>query len=355
MSIILRVKNSRILLTFLALALVFALQFIIILIDPRYHDVLRHLYYLPIILGGYFLGPAGGVFFGVVSSIASSIHIILHSNVLIMDLALQLIIFCLTGGFIGYLSEGERKRRIMLEKSSMEFMKALSNSIDARDPYTKGHSLRVAGIARKIGMEMGLGERDLDLIYQAGLLHDIGKIAVPDNILKKPGKLSEEEYKVIKHHPSEGETILINVEMLKNLIPVVKSHHERYNGKGYPDKLREENIPLMARIIAVADAFDAMTSDRTYRVGRDIPSAVEEIEKNAGGQFDPQVVKAFKEVVRGFEIESGRGLVLDPVCMMEVIIGIAPAEYEYRNVRYYFCSSTCKEQFVMEPERYLKK
>lgn len=183
------------------------------------------------------------------------------------------------------------KARDDLKTLSVEVMEALAHTIDAKDEYTKGHSVRVAKYSRMIAEKMGLSAEECENIYYMGLLHDIGKIGVPNEIINKPTKLNDEEYNMIKLHPVLGYNILIEIKSRPDLSIGAKCHHERYDGKGYPDGESGDEIPFLARIIAVADSYDAMTSNRSYR--KYLPQEVvrEEIEKNMGTQFDPEVAK----------------------------------------------------------------
>jgi putative nucleotidyltransferase with HDIG domain len=185
-----------------------------------------------------------------------------------------------------------------LERAYDGTLRALVTALDARDSETHGHSQRVADVALAMAEEMGI-ERDTEVwqkLQWGALLHDVGKIGVPDHILRKPGELSEEEWQTMKEHPGAGYEIVRRVEFLGSAAEVVHAHHERFDGSGYPRNLRGEEIPLGARIFAVADAFDAMTSDRPYRPARAPEQALAEILRNSGSQFDPSVVKAFLSV-----------------------------------------------------------
>ena len=173
------------------------------------------------------------------------------------------------------------------------FVRSLVSTLDAKDPYTRGHSERVALLARRLGQEIGLETSDLEDIYLSGLLHDIGKVGVDDRILAKPGQLTEDEFRQIQQHPMIGYQILCQLRNLAQILPGVRHHHEAFNGKGYPDKLRGEGIPLMARIIAVADSYDAMVSDRPYRKGMPIERLEEIFRRGAGEQWDPRVIEAY--------------------------------------------------------------
>ncbi len=178
-----------------------------------------------------------------------------------------------------------------------EMAVALAKTIDAKDNYTHGHSERVAMYSRMLAKRSGEDEAELEKIYYMGLLHDIGKIGIPEEIINKPGKLTDEEYKIIQSHTTIGSMILRDIRKFPGLSYGARFHHERYDGKGYPDKLAGESIPRQARIIAVADAYDAMTSTRSYR--RELPqSAVrEEIAKGRGTQFDPDFAELMLKII----------------------------------------------------------
>jgi len=184
-----------------------------------------------------------------------------------------------------------------LEQSYIDSIEALRLAVDAKDQYTRGHSDRVSYYSVLIGESLGLNERDLKTLKIGGLFHDIGKIGVPDSILLKPGKLTENEYSEIKNHPSIGAHMLSTATIFSDIIPVVKHHHERYDGKGYPSQLKGEEIPYLARIASVADAYDAMTSKRPYRDAIDINIVKEEIRKNLGIQFDPEIGQKFLDLL----------------------------------------------------------
>jgi response regulator RpfG family c-di-GMP phosphodiesterase len=173
---------------------------------------------------------------------------------------------------------------------------ALTAALEARDEETSGHSRRVVAFSLRLGREMGLGDDELRSLEFGAMLHDVGKIGVPDAILRKPGQLTEEEWVRMKVHPAHGARILSGVRFLEGAARVVAQHHEKWEGSGYPVGLAGEAIDLNARIFAVADAFDAMTSDRVYRRGRPYGAALEELERCAGAHFDPGVVVAFGRV-----------------------------------------------------------
>lgn len=191
-----------------------------------------------------------------------------------------------------------------LERISMQIVKALSGAVDAKDTYTNGHSLRVAEYSKEIARRAGIVGEEQDDIYMLGLLHDVGKIGVPDAIINKPTRLTEDEFMVIKNHPVMGAKILKNIKDFPKLITGARWHHERYDGKGYPDGIAGDEIPLEARIIAVADAYDAMSSRRSYR-----------------GVLPQEIVR--------LEIEKGKGTQFDPV-MTEIILGMIDEDTDYQ-------------------------
>ncbi len=172
-------------------------------------------------------------------------------------------------------------------------LRALTSSIDAKDPYTCGHSERVAYISRWIAEHLSLNNTDTHNVYLAGLLHDIGKIGVSESVLRKPGKLTSQEFEQINRHPQIGSNILGGIKQMEDVTPAVLSHHEHFDGSGYPCGVRGKNIPLSGRIVKLADAFDAMTSDRTYRKALPRTAALVEIRRFSGTQFDPQLAEVF--------------------------------------------------------------
>ena len=180
-----------------------------------------------------------------------------------------------------------------LKETFYSTVEALAETIEKRDPYTGGHTKRVMNYSYKIGKEMGLMEQDLERLKLAAILHDVGKIGIKDDILLKQTRLSHDEMLLMNMHTSYGSEILHHIKYLKDVIPGVLSHHERLDGTGYPDKLRNDDIPLIAKIIAVADAFDAMTTDRPYRKALSFEEAFSELQHFSNLQFDQKVVEAF--------------------------------------------------------------
>lgn len=189
----------------------------------------------------------------------------------------------------------------------MGLLHALTSAVDAKDAYTCGHSERVALLSRRLAREINLTEHQIDRIYMAGLLHDVGKIGVPEAVLQKTGRLTAEEFEQMKRHPGVGARILSDIKQVEDIIPGVLHHHERYDGKGYPTGLSGQNIPLMGRIICLADCFDAMTSNRTYRKALPLEVALSEIRRCSGTQFDPGLAEAFLRI----DIEQFRELLAD--------------------------------------------
>ena len=185
----------------------------------------------------------------------------------------------------------------LLEESALEAVESLNATVDAKDPYTAGHSQRVQRIAIALGEELGLDRERLDVLRVAGLFHDIGKIAVPDAILTKPSRLTELEFEIVKRHPEDGARIVGRLQRLRAAVPAVLHHHERWDGNGYPHGLSGDGIPIEAAIVGLADAVDAMTTDRPYSSARTLEEATEEIVRNRGTQFAPDVVDAYVAIV----------------------------------------------------------
>lgn len=185
-----------------------------------------------------------------------------------------------------------------LENSYMESIEILRYTVEAKDQYTRGHSERVSDYSVLVGEKLGLSDADIHTLKIGGLFHDIGKIGVPDAVLSKPGKLTDEEYEEIKKHPTIGAQILSNATIFADIIPIVKYHHERYDGRGYPEGLVGEDIPYLARIAAVADTYDAMRSRRPYRDALPIDIVKEEFKKNIGTQFDPDIASLFLDIIK---------------------------------------------------------
>jgi len=187
--------------------------------------------------------------------------------------------------------------RNYIKKLNLEAVQALALAVEAKDPYTKGHSERVSEVAENLASRLKLPEAHVERVKIAGILHDIGKIGVPEAILQKKGRLDEAEIEIIQRHPMEGLNILKPLDFLADILPAVGGHHERYDGRGYPAGAKGDAIPLWARIIQVADTFDAMTSNRPYREAFSKVQAKGEIERCSGTQFDPEVACAMLEIL----------------------------------------------------------
>ena len=192
------------------------------------------------------------------------------------------------------LSESYRR----LEESSLEAIESLNATVEAKDPYTAGHSLRVQRIALSVGQELGLSVKELDALRFGALFHDIGKIAIPDVLLTKPGRLTDDEYELMKRHSAEGARIVAKFGRLRESVAIIRHHHERWDGRGYPDGLTGEDIPVAAAIAGLADAWDAMTIERPYQRALSTDEALDEVRSCRGTQFVPAVVDAFFEAVR---------------------------------------------------------
>jgi putative nucleotidyltransferase with HDIG domain len=184
-----------------------------------------------------------------------------------------------------------------LERAYLETIRALASAIDAKDPYTRGHSERVAKLAVEIGRELGLDDAQLRILEFSGILHDVGKIGIPEQVLQKPSQLTPEEFSVVRSHAAIGAEIVEGVEFLKSSEPAIRHHHERWDGKGYPDGLAGEAIPLTARIINAADTWDACTSERPYHRARSAAEVISIMAQLRGAQLDPNVHDATLRVL----------------------------------------------------------
>ena len=202
---------------------------------------------------------------------------------------------------INKLNEGLENAYIELRNRYIDSIEALRLAVDTKDKYTRGHSDRVSYYAVKVGKAFMLDDSDLETLRIAGIFHDIGKIGTSDDILFKNGKLDKDEYEKVKLHTIKGAHILSSVNMFKDAVPIVKYHHERIDGKGYPDGLIDEQIPFLARILSVVDAFDAMITDRLYRKRLSLDEAKEQLVLGSGTQFDSEVVKVFLGLLKNYD------------------------------------------------------
>ena len=185
-----------------------------------------------------------------------------------------------------------------LEQAYLDSIKTLRYTIEAKDMYTRGHSDRVAAYSVLIGKKLGLSDEDLHTLEIGGLFHDIGKIGVPDSVLLKESRLTDEEYSQIKQHPNIGVHILSNASIFDDILPIVEHHHEKYDGTGYPGRLAGNDIPYLARIATIADSFDAMASKRAYRDSLSIDKIISEFERCRGTQFDPELDDLFLDIIK---------------------------------------------------------
>lgn len=239
----------------------------------------------------YWLVSVGSIFkYLLVGIVINSPNVIIP---IMLILVLSIIAYILLNRFQGYVAAVKKSFDMQLEG----IVKGVIATLELKDPYTSGHSERVANYALSLAKQTGIFSKDeLKSFNYACLLHDIGKINIPDHILMKPSKLTDEEFKIIMTHPIVGAKAVEKVEGLTNSLSVIRSHHERWDGNGYPDQLEGKDIPLLARIAAIADAFDAMTSSRSYRGALDKEEAYKRIIEGKGTQFDPDLVEVFKSV-----------------------------------------------------------
>ena len=228
-----------------------------------------------------------------------------HAEVAIAAMVIFFIVILLTSLFWFHKRvEKEKKQRFAIQKIFDQIIMAFAKMIDKKDKYTSGHSFRVADYSRRLALKLGYGKAFAKKVYNIALLHDIGKIAIPDHILNKPGDLDENEYSIIKEHAALGKEILMEIDAIPEISLGAGYHHEKYDGSGYPEGLRGEEIPKIAQIISVADAFDAMYSTRPYRKKMNIEDCLEEIRNGEGIQFNPELSKAFIEMVRDGQLEE---------------------------------------------------
>ena len=239
-------------------------------------------------------------------------------------------------------------------------IQALMGALEARDRYTRGHSERVRAWTIRISRQLGLSQLEIENINLAARLHDIGKVGIRDAILEKAGSLSAEEWQIMRSHPTVGVEILSPIQMLQSILPMIRGHHERWDGKGYPDGLQGELIPLGSRVIAVADAYDALITNRPYRKGFSRQKAREILQLGSGAQWEAGMVDALLFVqahsrsISQLSLEPVQ-LVQDPVCGMLLHSELAQARAVFDNQAFYFCSTACRELFDHDPAEFLKR
>ena len=264
---------------------------------------------------GYKIRDIGTVILIVVTVFAGLIPSIIDGSIRTAYLCVTILILLEYMYFEGlYEQDMQKKISDHNEDMNRELIKTLSYTLEAKDVYTKGHSMRVAEYTKILASNMGFDEETIEKLHFAATLHDIGKIGIPDTVLNKPGRLADREFNIIKMHTTIGADILKNIDTIKYASIIARHHHERYDGKGYPDGLSGEDIPLEARIVAVADTYDAMTSKRVYR-RKTLPDDVirEEFSKNKGKQFDPEMVDLFLKL-----FDEGK---LTPIGSQELLSG----------------------------------
>ncbi len=186
------------------------------------------------------------------------------------------------------------------EEALVEMMLVLVRALEERDKYTRGHSERVANLSKLIGKKLGLTLERQEVLYRGAILHDIGKIGIPDELLNKAGSFDPDERARMNQHPEKGHLLVLNCHLLWNLIPMIRNHHENYDGSGYPDGLRGDEIPIESRIVSLADYFDALATERPYKQALPKDQSIEYVMKMSGTKFDPKVVRAFLEVVHRY-------------------------------------------------------
>ena len=232
------------------------------------------------------------------------------------EIQIALLVLCFGGSYLAtklydeitqqnmsYMKALDEKNN-QIQKMTLQTITTIANTIDAKDEYTRGHSRRVADYSAAIARELKLSEERVETIRSVALLHDIGKIGVPDSVLNKPGRLTQEEYQLMKQHTVIGGEILKDIGMIPGIDIGAKYHHERYDGRGYPEGLAGDEIPYIARIIAVADAYDAMTSNRVYRMHLNQEVVLQELKDGAGRQFDPEIVEALIRMLEENRLEN---------------------------------------------------
>jgi putative two-component system response regulator len=225
-----------------------------------------------------------------------------------------------------------RSRQVVMRmEQAHAIVVALVNAVEAKDVDLKDHCRNLAYRASRLAAYVGLREHELEGVAYGALLHDIGKIAMPEHILHKPGPLSEDEFREMRHHPEIGERICEPLRLARDFSPIIRHHHERWDGRGYPDGLRGEGIPLGARIVAIADAFDAILRGRPYRPARSLDESVDELRRHAGTQFDPGLVPLFIDEIERVESGVPASVELPAVAQLPVAIPIRPATFAVRR------------------------
>lgn len=273
---------------------------------PKYNSLLE--IYSPVLINGRSVGAFESYFS--MDPVIESVKKITLSIVILLSLGLGLLWITLSG-LVNKASKTINQQNAQIKEFADQqvvslkeikehyfgTIRSLAMAVEARDPYTSGHSNRTSHLSLQIGRQLRLPKEQLSILARAGMLHDIGKIGMPDSILSKNGPLTPQEWEKVKEHPIVSSTIVDSIPFLREISEIVKHHHEHYDGKGYPDGLASDSIPLEAQILSVADAHDAMTSDRPYRKALSTEEALRRLEEGKGQQFAPEIVEAFKTVI----------------------------------------------------------
>ena len=260
------------------------------------HRAFPHTFYVPIIYAAYRFGATGGLLTGVLAMIACGPLMPLDSTTgqaqTLQNWVSRGIFFITIGTIAGIGAQILRRRLTRSERLHEDAVRAFVKTIDAKSPYTAQHSERVAELATATARQLNCDHHYCEQIRWAALLHDVGKLWIPDDVLNKSGPLKEHEWQLIREHPIRSAEFVTDIVDFRHYRDIIRGHHERFDGNGYPDGLSGSSIPTGARILAVADAFEAMTSDRPYRRGLSFNDALAELEDNSGTQFDPRIVNA---------------------------------------------------------------
>lgn len=260
--------------------------------------VALHGMYLPVVAASYYFGTAGALAAAVLAALGLAFHMTPATS-LVLLLAYAAVAL-LSARLLGVVDD----RRRSVVKAQITTLKNFAVAVETEDEPAGEHCERVAANARQLGIALGLEDRESEELYWAGLLHDIGKVTVPREILRKPGGLTLEEYLVMRRHARLGANLLSSIDSMSKVAEGVGAHHERWDGSGYPSGLKGEQIPLFGRILAVVDVFEALSSDRPYRRAMSRLEALEELRANAGSQFDPKLVEAFERLYRDGKIRA---------------------------------------------------
>jgi hypothetical protein len=282
--------------TLALVALAIALPALVVIAVGGPPSPTTHLFYLSVVLTAVLYGPRAGIAVGALAAaLAEPFALAVLGKLDAIDdgWLVRAGAMMLVGGVCGALTRSLLRRVEELEALNQETIFAFVRAIDARDPYTARHSEKVAGYAVRLARALGLPPEECERIHLAGMLHDVGKVGLERSVLHKPGRLDEDEWRAVREHPALSAHIIGAVSSFAAFVPGARHHHERWDGRGYPDGLAGPGIPLDARILAVADAYDAMTSDRSYRDALPHDEAIRRLHADAGTQFDPDCVRAF--------------------------------------------------------------